>query len=86
VDFANLYFGQNTDGGIVCESSAYVVSDITNSLMNPPAGIACRTPHNFGGHRTYKLTAPHLPNWNPQKAQHDFYRKLIADHQKNVQP
>lgn len=80
VDFANVVFGQNQGGSVVCDSSSYMASDLSKSQQNPAHGISCQTPHNFGNHRHYKMAAPHVPDVTRLKAQHNYYQQLIAHH------
>jgi hypothetical protein len=80
VDFANLVFGQNQGGSVVCDSSSYMASDLTKPQQNPSHGIYCQSPHNFGNHRDYTMGAPHIPDVSRLKARHDYYQKLIAKH------
>jgi hypothetical protein len=80
VDFADLVFGQNEGGSVVCDSTSYMASDLSKSQQNPSHGIICQTPHNFGNHRNYKMAAPHVHDVTKLKAQHNYYQNLIAHH------
>jgi hypothetical protein len=80
VDFSKLVFGSNAGGLVVCDSSAYMVSDLSPAQANPSSGIMCRTPHNLGNHQRHRMAAPHVPDWSKQKARHNFYQKVLAEH------
>ena len=66
VDLTGVTFGSNSGGNIECDSSAYMVSDLTVGTAFAQ-GVACRTPHALGNHAIHKLP-PALPDWSGPKA------------------
>lgn len=74
VDFSGVTFQSNGNGPIVCDSSAYMVSDLINKNG---ASVPCKVPHNLGNHRHFD-TAIHVPDWSRNRAIADKYRKLAS--------
>jgi hypothetical protein len=65
-DFAGATFSGNSGGVIVCDSSAYMVSDLLAPGRSAP-GIVCRTPHNLGNRHSLGGNRPATPNETQQK-------------------
>jgi len=68
-DFTGVSFGSNTGGVIVCDTSAYMVSDATGR------GVSCRTPHGLGNRRV-TIQRHALPDWKAAKTIQAKYRAL----------
>jgi hypothetical protein len=66
VDLTGVSFSSNSGGVVVCDSSAYMVSDLTAG-MNTAPGVACRTPHALGNRSITKLR-PALLDFTALKA------------------
>lgn len=66
VDLTGVSFSSNSGGVVVCDSSAYMVSDLTAG-MNAAPGVACRTPHALGNRSITKLR-PAVPDFAALKA------------------
>jgi len=75
-DFTGVTFSSNTGGLVVCDSSAYMVSDLTNGPAIAP-GVACRTPHNLGNHPIVKRPFTE-PDWSVLKAIQAKYMKMAT--------
>ena len=66
VDLSGVSFSANSGGLIVCDSSAFMVSDLTNGLGIAP-GVSCRTPHSLGN-RSFWKQQPVAPDFSALKA------------------
>jgi hypothetical protein len=66
VDLTGVSFSSNSGGVVVCDSSAFMVSDLASGTTTAP-GIACRTPHSLGNRSIHKLQ-PAAPDWTGLKA------------------
>jgi hypothetical protein len=80
-DFTGVAFAGNAGGEIIdCDSSSWMVSDLTrsNSAL-AAAGVACRTPHALGNRDVFK-TLPAPPDWSAPRAMYDRYAKLAVKH------
>lgn len=72
-DFTGVTFTGNSGGVISCDSSAFMVSDL--SAGSP--GVLCRTPHNLGNRHFVPI--PHrIPDWTLQKNRQAQYKKLAT--------
>ena len=80
VDFAGLTFTQNSGGKVFCDSTSYMLTDLPKSQQNPAHGVACETPHSMGNHRSYAMSAPHMPDLSKLKAKHDYHVNLSRQH------
>jgi hypothetical protein len=80
-DFTGVTFAGNAGGEIIdCDSSSWMVSDLTRSSGAFAAvGVACRTPHALGNRDVFK-SMPTTPDWSGHKAQFDRYAKLAVKH------
>lgn len=80
-DFTGVTFAGNLQGEIItCDSSSWMVSDLTNPATSfLPAGITCRTPHALGNRVVFKA-APTIPDWSEFKALFNNYAKLAVKH------
>jgi hypothetical protein len=76
-DFTGVAFADNSGGIITCDTSAYVVSDLTSAKSGYPAGVLCRTPHNLGNHH-FVATFPTAPDSSAQKARQAQYKKMAT--------
>jgi hypothetical protein len=58
-DLSGVTFSSNSGGMVVCDSSAYMVSDLVSGPTTAP-GVGCRTPHSLGNRASLKqqLVAP----------------------------
>ena len=65
-DLSGVQFSSNTGGIVVCDSSAYMVSDLASGAVTAP-GVACRTPHPLGN-RTFTKQQPLAPDFSALKA------------------
>jgi hypothetical protein len=65
-DLAGVSFTANSGGIVVCDSSAYMVSDLVTGTATAP-GVACRTPHALGI-RTFTRSQPTPPDFSGPKA------------------
>jgi hypothetical protein len=72
-DFTGVTFSSNTGGIVVCDSSAYTVSDLTSGTATAP-GVGCRTPHILSN-RTITKQQPQAPDFSVLKA---FQAKMMA--------
>jgi hypothetical protein len=75
-DFTGVTFGGTSGGTITCDSSAYMVSDLSTA-SSANSGVNCRTPHNLGN-RHWVATAPQIPDWSVYKARQDRARKAAT--------
>jgi hypothetical protein len=80
-DFTGVSFSGNAPGGIIsCDSSSWMVSDLTHpNGMVPSAGVVCRTPHALGNRDVFKAL-PTTPDWSGHKARFDTYAKAAVKH------
>ncbi len=82
VDISGATFTSNIGGPIVCDSSAWLVSDqSTPPAPGGPAATQCRTPHIFGPILRPDAGAPAhppLPDLGQMKAQQTKYQQLIS--------
>jgi len=80
-DFTGVTFAGNAGGEIIaCDSSSWMVSDLTRpSSALAAAGVACRTPHALGNRDVFK-SVPTAPDWSGHKAQFDKYAKAAVKH------
>jgi hypothetical protein len=80
-DFTGVNFAGNAGGEIIdCDSSSWMVSDLTRSISAiPTAGVACRTPHALGS-RDISKALPPTPDWSAHKALYDKYAKAAVKH------
>lgn len=77
-DFTGATFTGNSGGIINCDSSAYMVSDLSATAGNPGAGINCRTPHSLGNRRLTWSTRPAIPDFSAQKKKHAWYESMAT--------
>jgi hypothetical protein len=66
VDFTGVSFSSNSGGIVVCDSSAYMLSDLANGTPNAPA-VNCSAPHALGNRAGMKLQ-PMVPDISALKA------------------
>lgn len=78
VDLSGVSFSSNTGGVVVCDSSAYMVSDLTSGTATAP-GVACRTPHALGN-RTFAALHPAAPDFTAAKMMQAKYKALATKH------
>jgi hypothetical protein len=80
-DFAGVTFAGNAGGEIIdCDSSSWMVSDLTRSVSAfATAGVACKTPHALGNRDVFK-SVPTPPDWSGHKALFDKYAKAAVKH------
>ncbi len=77
VDSVGATFSGNTGGIAVCDSSAYMVSDLLPAAGNPPSGVTCRTPHHLGNRRDVS-SHPVAPDITAQKNRAALYKKFAS--------
>ena len=65
-DLSGVSFSSNSGGIMVCDSSAYMVSDLSSGTTTAP-GVSCRTPHSLGN-RTFTKLQPVAPDFSALKA------------------
>jgi hypothetical protein len=65
-DLSGATFSSNSGGIVVCDSSAYMVSDLTSGFTTAP-GVSCRTPHSLGN-RSFFKQQPVAPDFSALKA------------------
>lgn len=73
-DFTGVSFSSNTGGVIVCDSSAYMISDLVVGSPTAP-GVGCRTPNNLGN-RLVKFAQPPPPASTAVKTLEAKYKTL----------
>ena len=61
VDLTGVSFSSNSGGLVVCDSSAFMISDLVTGTTTAP-GVSCRTPHSLGNRSVNKLQ-PAAPDW-----------------------
>lgn len=66
VDLTGVSFSSNTGGLVVCDSSAYLVSDLATGTSTAP-GVGCRVSHSLGN-RTIAKLQPAAPDFSALKA------------------
>jgi hypothetical protein len=76
IDSVGAIFTGNTGGIAVCDSSAYMVSDLT-ATGKGPSGIACNAPHHLGNRHGVE-SAPVAPDFTAQKNKAAQYRKFAS--------
>jgi hypothetical protein len=76
-DFTGVAFAGNSGGIITCDTSAFMVSDLTTSTTGYPAGILCRTPHILGNH-LFVPTFPTAADGSAQKAREAQYKNMAT--------
>jgi hypothetical protein len=76
IDSVGATFTGNTGGIAVCDSSAYMVSDLTETGKGP-SGVACNTPHHLGNRHGVE-SAPIAPDFTSQKNKAAQYRKFAS--------
>jgi hypothetical protein len=76
VDLTGVSFSSNTGGAISCDTSAFMVSDLTTGSI-PAPGVNCRTPHNLGNHAIAKRPF-NGPDWSALKAIQAKYMKMAT--------
>jgi hypothetical protein len=74
-DFKGVSFGSNTGGVITCDSSAFMISDISSGYS--PSVVNCRTPHSLGNRNMWK-PVPVAPDWSALKALQKKYKALAT--------
>lgn len=77
-DFTSVTFTGNSAGIITCDSSAYMVSDLSATVGRPGAGINCRVPHSLGNRRYTTGGRPAIPNFTAQKNKHAWYKSMAT--------
>ena len=77
VDFSGTTFQSNGNGPIVCDSSAYMVTDSFNTTTNQWTSVPCKMPHNLGNHRHFD-TAIDMPDWSRGMALEQKYAKVAV--------
>jgi hypothetical protein len=65
-DLTGVAFSSNSGGVVVCDSSAYMVSDLASGFATAP-GVSCRTPHALGN-RAFLKQQPVAPDFSALKA------------------
>lgn len=80
-DFTGVNFAGNERGEIIsCDSSSWMVSDLSRSNnAAQTGGVACRTPHSLGNREVFKAVPP-TPDWSAQKTLYDKYAKAAVKH------
>lgn len=78
VDLTGVSFSANSGGVVVCDSSAFMVSDLVSGTMTAP-GVSCRTPHSLGNRPLNKLQ-PALPDLSALKALQAKYMARATKH------
>jgi hypothetical protein len=78
VDFTGATFTGNSGGIIECDSSAYMVSNLSSPTANPASGIDCRTPHNLGNRRGLSGWHPEIPDLTAQKNKRAWYKSVAT--------
>jgi Right handed beta helix region len=76
VDFTGVSFSSNSAGIVSCDTSAFMVSDLSTGLAATP-GVACRTPHALGNRSIAKLQ-PMPPDFTAVKALQAKYMALAT--------
>ncbi|MGB6669625.1 MAG: right-handed parallel beta-helix repeat-containing protein [Candidatus Acidiferrum sp.] len=76
-DFTGVTFAGNSGGIITCDTSAYMVSDLTSALSGYSTGIQCRTPNSLGNHH-FVPTFPTSADGSAQKARQAQYKKIAS--------
>jgi hypothetical protein len=76
-DFTGVVVTGNSGGIITCDSSAYMVSDLTPATSGYPAGVQCRTPNNLRNHQ-FVPTFPTAPDCSALKARQAQYKKVAT--------
>lgn len=71
-DFTGASLSGNSGGMIVCDSSSWMVSDI--SMANNSSFVPCRTPHNLGNRRLQPFSFA-KPDFTLQKSMQAAYKK-----------
>lgn len=78
VDLTGVSFSSNTGGLVVCDTSAFMVSDLTTAMSATP-GVACRIPHSLGN-RVFNKLRPAIPDWTALKALQAKYIARATQH------
>src|SRR5262249_4137910 len=65
-DLGGVTFSSNSGGVVVCDSSAYMISDLASGTATAP-GVSCRTPHALGN-RAVTKQQPVAPDFSLLKA------------------
>ena len=74
-DFTGVTFTGNSGGIITCDSSAFMVSDLSGAAGGH--GVSCHTPHALGNR--HQLAASQLiPDFTPLKNRQALYRKMAT--------
>jgi hypothetical protein len=76
-DFMGVAFAGNSGGIITCDSSAYMVSDLTSATSGSPAGVLCHTPTSLGNHH-FVPTFPTSADGSAQKARQAQYKRVAT--------
>jgi hypothetical protein len=74
-DFTGATFAENSGGIITCDSSSYVVRDLSTEMGNSSRVIHCTTPHNLGN-RHGSSYRPSIPDSTALKMRVAQYRKI----------
>jgi hypothetical protein len=74
-DFAGVTFTGNSGGIITCDSSAFMVSDLSGAAASH--GVSCHTPHALGN-RHQLAASPLIPDFTPLKNRQAQYRKMAT--------
>lgn len=75
-DLTGVSFSSNTGGIILCDSSAYMVSDLGPTTGIAP-GVSCRTPHSLGN-RSVPKPPFSAPDWSALKALQAKYMAIAT--------
>ena len=78
-DFTGVTFSGDRGGIITCDSTATMISDLTQPNSTPPAGVRCKTPHALGNHRVAR-TQPATPDTSVYRTQQARYKKIATKH------
>jgi hypothetical protein len=76
-DFTGTTFSGNSGGIISCDSSAFMVSDLSTASGKPSGSIDCGTPHKLGN-RHDRFIAPKIPDSSALKNRHARYKKMAT--------
>lgn len=77
IDLSGTTLTSNLGGSIVCDSSAWLVSDFPGPATKFGPGPPCNVPNSFRP-RMRALSAPQLPDISRFKAQLAIYKRLIS--------
>ncbi len=82
IDLSGVSFSSNTGGSIQCDSSAWMVTDLTSKIPALSALMPCKVPNSFGT-RNHPFSFRPRPDTSRFKANEARYQQLMSIFKRN---